>query len=134
MSHRIIHVKPVGNPDYPRYVLADNLDMFWNGEDWVSDENEAWIYADLVLVSNDSAVLQRQQTLSKEHVRMAVVTIRIEAFSDQPLDAEALREWLQQNVNMGINFSSGSGPTPDSIVLGSLEWQNYRDVKVENHK
>lgn len=121
MSPRILHVARTGSPAFPRFVICDLTGQAWTGSAW---GDRPLLFADLHLVSNGCADLQRQE-LSGTPLRAVVeVPIRFEVFGDKPIDQEQLRDWLQRQVHLEIDISKDSGPT-DSIVLGSIDWPRY---------
>lgn len=122
MSHRILYVAQVGPPAFPRFMICDSAGPIWNGSSW---DGRPLLYADRNLVSNDCFDLQRRETAAKPHRAIVEVPLRLEAFSDLPADLEQLRDWLVRNVGVTVDVTSGSGPTKDSIVLGSIEWPRF---------
>lgn len=121
MSHRIFHVARIGAPAFPRFVICDTLGRLWNGSSW---DGRPFIYADQRAASSDCFDLQMKEADSKKCRMIVEVPIRFQIFGDVPLDPEQLREWLYRHVDLDIDVSSG-GPTPDSIILGSIEWPRF---------
>jgi len=119
VSHRTLYVAQVGPPAFPRFAICDAAGHAWNGSSW---DGRPLLYADRSLVSNDCVDLQRLEAAAKPHRAIVEVPLRFEAFGDQPFDLELLRDWLVRNVGVTVDVTSGSGPTQDSIVLGSIEW------------
>lgn len=125
MSHRTLYVAQVGPPAFPRFAIYDATGHTWNGLSW---DGRPLLYADRNLVSNDCFDLQRREAVSKPHHAVVEVPLRFEAFGDQPADLEQLRDWLIKNVGVTVDVATGSGPSPDSIVLGSVEWPRFSQV------
>ena len=125
MAHRILFVAQTGSPAYPRYVICDTDGNIWDGSAWAT-VGRPLLYADQRPVSIDCANLQRQETIGKPHVQVVEIPLRAEVFSDSPIDPNELQNWLQCHLNLDIDFTSDSGPTPDSIVLGCIVWAHYR--------
>lgn len=125
---RVICIQPVGNPKFPRHVILDHAhNEFWTGKAWNADINKALLYgSDVTLLSNDCAQLQRQETVNKTHSLVITVPITIEVFSDQPIDPNFLAAWLQSCMRLDIDRMSGLGPTPDSVVLPCLQWDQLK--------
>jgi hypothetical protein len=122
VSHRILYVAQVGPTAFPRFVICDMAGVSWDGSSWC---DRPLLYADWQIVSNDCYGLQRAEAAGKRNHLVVEVPLRLESFSDGPLDLEQLRNWLVRNVSINIDFSNGSGPTPDSIVIGLIEWPRY---------
>jgi len=125
MSHRILYVAQVGPPAFPRFVICDAAGHSWDGSSWYG---RPLLYADRSLVSNDCFDFQRREAAAKPHHVIVEVPLRFEAFGDQPLDLGQLHDWLTKNVGVSIDVVTGSGPTPDSITLGSIEWPRFSQV------
>lgn len=119
MSHRTLYIAQAGSREFPRFVIYDNQGHAWDGSSW---EGHPLLYADKNLVSNDCFDLQRREAASKPHRIVVEVPLRFEAFSDASLDIEQLRDWLIKNVGVSVDVVSGSGPTPESIVIGTIDW------------
>lgn len=122
MAHRTLYVAQIGPPAFPRFVIYDTKGHAWDGSSWCG---RPFLYADQHTVSTDCFDLQRNEVAGKKCHVVVEVPLRIEAFSDDSLDLEQLRDWLYQHVSLGIDISSGSGPTQDSIILGSIEWPRF---------
>jgi hypothetical protein len=129
MSHRILFVSQVGPPAFPRLQICDTEGRVWDGTAWTT-VGLPLLYADKNLISTDCADLQRQETVDKQHRIVVEVPLRAEVFSDQPLDPDELRAWLRGHLSLDIDFTEGTGPTPDSIVMGVIDWPRYRIVGV----
>jgi hypothetical protein len=129
MAHRILFVNQVGPPAFPRLLICDTEGRAWDGHAWTT-VSRPLLYADKDLISTDCAELQRQETVNKKHRIVVEVPLRAEVFSDQPLDPDELRGWLRSHLSLDIDFTEGTGPTPDSIVMGVIDWPRYRNVGV----
>jgi len=125
VAHRIFYVAQVGPPAFPRFAIYDAVGHAWDGSSW---NGRPVLYADQASVSNDCYDLQRSEAAGMKLRQEVEVPLRFEAFSDQRLDLEGLRAWLCRNVGVTIDVSTGSGPTPDSIVIGSLDWPRFARV------
>jgi hypothetical protein len=93
--HRVAAVHPTGNPDFPRFLIADSQGEVWTGESWSPDEDDAVVYANPKYVSLDCAALQRQETLDKPHLPTTPADVLLEVlerpyFDGQPFTAQEL--------------------------------------------
>lgn len=131
MPHRIVVVRPKGTSQFPRYELSDQNGQAWTGYVWSGPGQRSLLYVDLDLASVDCAWLQRQEAILKSRRMSASVAIDIECFGDTEIDPHLLKEWLMAKLRLEIDFSSGSGPTPDSIVLSEINWQAFQNQKEE---
>lgn len=122
MSHRTLFVAQLGPPAFPRFAIYDAAGHAWGGSSW---DGRPLLYSDRSHVSNDCFDLQRREAAAKPNHVIVEVPLRFETFSDQSLDLELLRDWLVRNVGVTVDVASDSGPTTDSIVIGSIEWPRF---------
>jgi hypothetical protein len=124
VSHRILFVAQAGPPAFPRYAIGDIEGRVWDGMDWAT-AGRPLLYANINIASVDCANLQRLETAGKKCRTVVEVPLRAEIFSDEPIDPNELQKWLRSHMNLDVDFTQGSGPTPDSIVLGVIDWPRY---------
>lgn len=131
MSHPVFFVTPKSGGLFRRWTISADDGRHWNAFDecWVAEQDSATLYADQTQACIDCAVLQRRVSLPKKELIWATVPIQVEALSDHPLDHEALRNWLFNKLNVTIDISEGTGPTPDAVVFACVRWEKFEVSK-----
>lgn len=71
-----ITVEQVGNPKYPRYVLALENGCFYSGTGWTSDKRKAIRYASLPVIKDEwkklEAEMQPGLTILEAKIRLTI--------------------------------------------------------------
>jgi hypothetical protein len=125
-----IHVRPKTGSKVPRWVVADDTGC-WDkfNEQWVP-EGVATLYPSAESAAEDARILALGDVTKKNHMRLSVLTISIETYSDMPVDPEVLRQWLFEKLSVSMDVSKGY-PTDDSIVVADLRFDKYKDIPLE---
>jgi len=46
---------------FPRFIIANDHQQYWNGEEWISNRGQALLYADIDTVREDLKQLKRRR-------------------------------------------------------------------------
>ena len=121
----VLYVVESGSPDFQRWMVSDDRDRFWGGEDF---GQTGVLYAR----HNDAAV--DAQNILRGHfggiqpVRY-VVPLFVESLSHQPVPVAEVTQFLSRASRLYLNTAEhGNGPG-DSLVLPWIEWSRIKEVK-----
>lgn len=109
----------------PRFHITDTAGRFWSGCGWSEDHRQAALFHD----SNTVADVLHQLMVSEVPGPLLTFSmpLLIEAKSHEPLDLEALQQWLARAVQISINAEHGAGPTPESMVMIRLDFGQLKE-------
>lgn len=122
-------VTPIGNTNFPRWVIVNQFNEYWTGDSWSEEESERQIYAK----SND-ACTEYQRLLTEAYGEMPVrrfeVKFSLDLFKHKDVSEDQVKEWLHKicRVNMDTN-THGIGPVEDSLGLVSIDWSLLKEKK-----
>lgn len=121
----------VCGPEYAkRYFLKDCAGRFWSDmlQDWTTNFNEAGLYAD------GGEVCERMHDLMLSlvpgEVRTFVAPVVIEVKSQEPVEVEALQDWLDKAVQVFMDAKHGVGPE-NCMVMLQINWSNIKGASNE---
>ena len=101
-----------------RFFIHDTDWNYWTGETWTKDYKQAALYADAdeIAAKMHELMLALPGTLQR-----FVVPVVVEVKSQEPVSAEALREWMNRAIEVSIDAAHGTGPG-ESMVMLQLDW------------
>lgn len=125
----VLSLIPVGNPDFPRYMISDQYLRYWGKEGWTEqkDTDNATVYA-----SSGLALEQMQQLLMTEHVGQPahryVAPVVIDLYSDNKVSLRDLQLWLTKVSKLLIDSPEhGNGPVSGSLGLCRIDWGQLKE-------
>jgi hypothetical protein len=137
MTKPIPILYPAGTPEYPRLCIASAERSgppcrFWNStkKSW-GPKNDATLFAALIEVANEIRQIQMTQYAGLP-IRTFTVPIELDFYGDMEMDQETLVEWLRQAIRFTIDYGNfGNGPSPDTLVLPLLLWDQTQELGIE---
>lgn len=126
----VLYVVESGSPDFQRWMISDDRDRLWGGEDF--GQNGV-----LYTRHNDAAV--DAQNILRGHFGgiqpvKYVVPLFVESLSHRPVPVAEVAQYLSRASRLYVNSSEhGNGPG-DSLVLPRIEWHRIEEVKEFPHE
>lgn len=121
----ILFVVESGSPDFQRWMISDDKDRLWDGQDFGPN---GLLYAR----HNDAAVDARD--ILRGHfggirpVRY-IVPLFVESLCHRPVPVAEVAQYLSRASRLYVNTSEhGNGPG-NSLVLPWIEWSRIKEVK-----
>ena len=124
-----ITIRTAAFDKHKRYVLMDQRERYWTGDGWTHELRKALRHADIL-----GAHTEYQQVMEALYqdkpVRTFVATIKVQVFTDQPFDVEALRDYLERASRFSQDTERmGDGPVGGCLVLQRAAYSQLREVK-----
>jgi hypothetical protein len=124
----ILYVVQIGEPDFERYVIEDQQDRVWTGEQF--DAQGAALFAR----HNDAAVEAQhilKRTFDGMEPQRFVVPLYVEVLSHAgPVPLAEVAKYLSEASRLYLNTTDhGNGPS-DSLVLPRIEWHRIKQIGV----
>jgi hypothetical protein len=111
-----------------RYVLMDHLKRFWTGDGWTPDVRQALGNASILDAHKEYQRVVEEISHDKP-VRTFEAVIRVRAFTDQPFDVEALRDYLERASRFCQDTERmGDGPVTGCLVLQKADYSVLKEV------
>lgn len=123
-----LQIQPVGNPEFPRLIIARSDGQVFDGTGFTSDRDRAILYAEGQEVAVQFNALQ-DAMYRDWAIQDFVVPLHIRVRSAQPFSQAALEEYLERAVAIMIDTDKGDGPTPESVVQLDVTWRNCRPAE-----
>lgn len=123
----IVSAIPKGTPSHPRYILSNQIGLFWDGKEW-GEEKSAMLYTDFNEVGRVCSELLEQQMTGKP-VRHFVVPCGIKVCGDTEIDVEQMRLWLMKAARLYVDLKYGPGPGDDTVAFLSIDWLDLEEKK-----
>jgi hypothetical protein len=128
-----LEIHPVGTPQFPRFVIANDQGEVFDGDGWNKDQNRAMLYSegpDVALAFN-----ALQETMFKDcTLRKFAVTLNVRVRSAQPFTQKELEDYLERAVAIMLDHDKGTGPTPNSMVQLDVIWAEMKEKGVSEKK
>lgn len=126
----VLYVVESGSPDFQRWMISDDRDRLWGGEDFGQN---AVLYASHNAAAVDAQNILRGHFGGIQPVRY-VVPLFVESLSHQPLPVAEVAQFLSRASRLYLNTTEhGNGPG-DSLVLPWIEWSRIKEVKGFPHE
>jgi len=123
----VLYVVQVGNDEFERYLIEDEQERVWTGEQF--DSQGAALFAR----HNDAAI--EAQSILKTNFNGAepqryVVPLYIEVYSHAgPVNVAEIAEYLSRGSRLFLDTTAhGNGPD-DALVLPRIEWHRIKPIK-----
>jgi hypothetical protein len=114
-----LQIETVGRPEWPRWIIKDEIDRVFTGSEWSGNRKEALLFADRSFVE-----LERNR-LSAEFVpQVFQVNVLIEVLSNQPLSMEQIKEYMTKHARVEIN-SDGEHPCSYATFDVEIDWDTF---------
>ena len=138
MKPKIPIVQFAGQIQFPRTCIAaaekDRPPQhFWNAisKSWCP-RHQGTLFAHLNDVCWEVQKIQQEQYAGLP-IRTFTVPIELDLFGDMQMSQASLVDWLRQAVRFTIDYGTfGNGPTPDTLVLPLLQWDQTKELGIEN--
>ena len=126
----VLYVVESGSPDFQRWMVSDDRDRFWGGEDF---SQTGVLYARHNDAAVDAQSILRGYFGGIQPVRY-VVPLFVESLSHRPVPVAEVAQFLSRASRLYLNTSEhGNGPG-DSLVLPRIEWHRIEEVKEFPHE
>ena len=114
-----------GRPEHPRYLVANQLQQFWTGDNWSHDEDEGLLFANETEVSWACTKILTEHFKDKPVFRF-VAPVEIEIRSDEPPDLGAIQWWLMRAAQLYVDYQQ-SGLSVDTPIF-AIDWTQVKEV------
>jgi hypothetical protein len=118
-----LKVEQVGNPKYPRYVLALENGCYFDGTGWTPNKKKAIRYASLPVIKEDWKQLQGE--MEKGLIELVgTVVVRITGTKELTAQQiEALAHYLATASTLKLNYSLHRPPGLENLVISTqIHW------------
>ncbi len=121
-----LEIHPVGNPKFPRFVIANDQGEVFDGDGWNKDQNRAILYAEGQEVARQFNALQ--EAMHRDWpIREFAVTLNVRVRSAHPFTQRELEDYLERAVAIMLDHDKGTGPTPNSMVQLDVTWREMKE-------
>jgi len=120
----VLSLIPKGSPDHPRFILANQHQEFWTGDDWSRNENDGLLLANMRDVARVTTELLTETTKGKRSFKF-VAPVEVEIRGDSPPDLTALMVWLMKSARLFVDYKVPG--LSDSTAILSIDWTELRD-------
>ena len=124
-----LEIHPVGNPQFPRFIIANDQGEVFDGDGWNKDQNRAVLYSEGQEVARQFNALQ-EAMYRDWSIREFGVTLNIRVRSAQPFTQKELEDYLEWAVAIMLDHDKGTGPTPNSMVQLDVTWAEMKEKGV----
>ena len=109
-----------------RFFLKDGKGNFWN------ENGQCWTHTfqDAARFSNQDDIGERMHELMLQipgKLQTFVAPIVVEVKAQEPVDLEALQDWLDKAVQVFLNARHGTGPTKQSMAMMRICWNHLKE-------
>lgn len=127
----VLYVVQVGNEEFERYLIEDQEERVWTGEQFDSQG------AELFARHNDAAVESQnilKRTFNGMEPQRYVVPLYVEVLNHAgPVPVADIAEYLSRGSRLYLDTREhGNGPG-DSLVLPRIEWHRIKKIKEFPH-
>jgi hypothetical protein len=116
-----LEIIPVGNAEFPRFIIQNTGGRVFDGEKMVSDRNKAMVFAegrDIALAFN-----ALQDAMFKDcPLTEFTVALNIRVRAGEPFTKQQLAEYLERACCIMLDHDKGTGPVEDSMVQLDVTW------------
>lgn len=120
-----LQIEPVGNPEFPRFIISRSDEQVFDGAGWNPDRGRAAMYSEGQHVALAFNALQ-EEMYRKWPIQEFVVPLNIRVRSAHPFSKEALEEYLERAVSIFLDQEKGDGPVENSVVQLDVTWREMR--------
>ena len=126
----VLYVVESGSPDFKRWMISDDQDRLWGGEDFGQN---GVLYATHSDAAVDAQNILRRHFDGIQPVRY-VVPLFVESLSHRTVPVAEVAQYLSRASRLYLNTSEhGNGPG-GSLVLPWIEWSLIKEVKEFPHE
>jgi hypothetical protein len=128
-----LEIHSVGNPQFLRFVIANDQGEVFDGDGWNKDQNRAMLYSEGREVAVQYNALQERlyETCS---LREFAVTLNIRVRSEESFTQKELEDYLERAVAIMLDHEKGTGPTPNSMVQLDVTWAEMKEKGISEKK
>jgi hypothetical protein len=124
-----IFISKTGQPEWQRYQIQNNKNMFWNGKKWVKDRINGELYYNYSEAADSIKQIERSLNKNKPIVRYEIPVI-CEVIGDNPLDKEQLIDYLSKGIRFNLTL-----PNPDGLIIQlQMDVNVIKEIKIESTK
>jgi len=127
-----LEIMPVGNAEFPRFIIQDTGGLVFDGEKMVSDRMKAVVFSEGQQVAVTFNALQEAQFKNMPLVEF-VVPLNIRVRAGEPFTKQQLAEYLERATSIMLDHEKGTGPVETSMVQLDIVWAGLVE-KVANEK
>jgi len=120
-SKKGLEIIPVGNENFPRFIIQDTGGRVFDGEKMVSDRMKAVLFSegrDVALAYN---ALQEAQFKNMPLTEFTV-TMNVRVRAGKLFTKEQLAEYLERACCIMLDHDKGTGPVENSMVQLDVTW------------
>ena len=121
----VLSLIPKGQPEHPRYFVANQLRQFWTGNGWSHNEDEGLLFANETDVAWACTKILTEHSKDKLVFRF-VAPVEIEIRSDSPPDFSTIQLWLMRAARLYVDYKQ-DGLT-DSTAILSIDWKQLKEA------
>lgn len=121
-----LHIEPVGNPEFPRFLISRSDGQVFDGTGWNPDSGRAAIFNESQAVACQYNALQEEMCRGWV-LQEFVVPLNIRVRSAQPFPKEALEEYLERAISIFLDQDKGDGPVENSMVQLDVTWRQLQE-------
>lgn len=118
-----LKVEQIGNPQFPRYILALENGCYFNGQLWVPNKNDAIKYASLPVVRGDWKRLQTEMESGLIEL-VGTVLVRITGTKELTSDQiEQLARYLADATTFTLDYKLPRPTGLENLVISTqIHW------------
>lgn len=121
-----LEIQPVGNPEYPRFLIANDQGEVFDGTSFTKDWNQATIFNKGQAVALQYNALQ--EAMCKDWpIREFTVPLNIRVRSGSSFSKKELEEYLERATSIFLDFEKGTGPVENSMVQLAVTWREMKE-------
>jgi hypothetical protein len=119
-------ISKTGQPEWQRYQIQNNKNMFWDGKKWVKDKINGELYYHYGEASSAIKQIEKSLNADKPVVRYEIPVI-CEVIGENPLDIEQLIDYLSRGTRFNLTL-----PNPEGLVIQlQMNVNAIKEIKIE---
>ena len=119
----VLSIIPKGQPEHPRYLVANQLRQFWTGDGWSTDENDGLLFVDEADAGWACTEILTEHVKEKPAFRF-VAPVEIEIRSDEPPDLRGIQWWLMRAARLYVDYKQHG--LSDGTAILSINWSQLK--------
>lgn len=122
----VLSLIPRGSPDHPRFLIANQEQQVWTGDEWSPDESDGLLFASVTDAGRVSMEILAVATKGK-HCFKFVAPVEVEVRADESPDLTALMIWLMKSARLFVDYRQPG--LPDATTLLSIDWTEMKETE-----
>ena len=117
---------PKGTPEHPRFIIANQHEQVWTGDNWSHDEDDGLLFASERDAGRVACEILTEATKGKRSFKFTS-PIEVEVRADESPDLTELILWLMRASRLFVDYRQPG--LPDATTLLSIDWTEMKELE-----